>query len=805
MKPGWFGVTTLIFIVAVISGQPTNAEWSHDPTENNPVCTAPGYQEGQQIVSDGAGGAIIVWHDYRSGNWDIYAQRVNASGNMLWTIDGEPICTATGTQSTPRLVSDEASGAIVVWSDRRSGDIHVYAQRVDESGNLLWAADGMAVCTAAVSKAGPQLVNDGSGGAIITWSDLRTGDWNIYAQRVDGSGNMLWAGNGEPVCAASEAQSNPNIVSDEVGGVIIVWDDNRDGEYDIFAQRVDATGNMLWTGNGEAVCTAKSNQHSPKLVSDEAGGAIIVWIHSYNWVMSGRIYCQRVNGSGNMLWTVDGELITTESAETVHLVDDGENGAIIVWSRDNHSQLMSLYSHIVAQRVNAKGTTQWPEPGVIISDVGDARENSHHLVGDGAGGAVITWYDYLNPEYEGNIYAQRIDSSGNHLWTQWREPVCTAEDHQRYPQLINDGSGGAIIAWRDDRSGGGEQNIYAQRIDCHGYLDASPLITEVIDKPEDQGGIVVLNWQSSFLDVSPNIFVTHYTIWMRPTGSEWLHVEDVSASYQDEYFMDAPTIGVYTGSGEIPWTDYMVTAHTADELVYWQSVVATGYSIDNLAPGSPLNLTGFPSDTNVHLNWVASGIHDEDLALYKIYRSTEIGFTPETSLLIDVTSETIYTDLSPANGTWYYLVTAEDIHNNEGLPSNEVAVTIGLPSTVAAMMTCQPSSGTLPFNTHFSLSMMNTYTEQVRRLQYRIDVTLANSQHFSNWRRGWKNVMAEEYHTKSWWQMLPALAPLSGYNCFHLIVADVTPAPYNLPPYPPAGSIATDSCTIEGVNPSSLL
>ena len=51
--------------------------WSNDPTVNTPISTASGDQDQPSIVSDGAGGAIITWHDRRSGtNWDIYAQRV---------------------------------------------------------------------------------------------------------------------------------------------------------------------------------------------------------------------------------------------------------------------------------------------------------------------------------------------------------------------------------------------------------------------------------------------------------------------------------------------------------------------------------------------------------------------------------------------------------------------------------------------------------------------------------------------------------------------------------------------------------
>jgi hypothetical protein len=159
----------------------TFAEWPSDPTVNVPICTAAGDQSDPQLVSDGAGGAIITWMDYRSGNWDIYAQWVNSSSTMLWTTDGVPICTAAGDQNTPQLVSDGAGGAIITWEDMRSGNNDIYAQRVDSSGVALWTTDGVPICTEKHNQDFPKIVGDSAGGAIIIWHDGRSLD-EIYAQ-----------------------------------------------------------------------------------------------------------------------------------------------------------------------------------------------------------------------------------------------------------------------------------------------------------------------------------------------------------------------------------------------------------------------------------------------------------------------------------------------------------------------------------------------------------------------------------------------------------------------------------------------
>jgi len=42
------------------------------------------------LTSDGAVGAIVTWLDYRSGDYGIYAQRVNASGAIQWSANGVP-------------------------------------------------------------------------------------------------------------------------------------------------------------------------------------------------------------------------------------------------------------------------------------------------------------------------------------------------------------------------------------------------------------------------------------------------------------------------------------------------------------------------------------------------------------------------------------------------------------------------------------------------------------------------------------------------------------------------------------------
>jgi len=122
-------------------------------------------------------------------------------------------------------------------------------------------------------------------------------------------------------------------------------------------------------------------------------------------------------------------------------------------------------------------------------------------------------------------------------------------------------------------------------------------------------------------------------------------------------------------------------------------------------------------------------------------------------------------------------------------------------ATLSATISADPSSGTLPFSTQFTVQLNNDYDGQTRTMAAHIDAALASGATFPNWRAGFTNVAASDSYHGSWYQNIPALATLVGANVFTLVAEDVTPAPYNQPPYPPAGDTATSFCTVTGIAP----
>ena len=708
-----FGVLCIL-ILAIAAQQAVagdNIFWANNGVL---VCDAAWGPSQIGLAEDGVGGAIVAWRDWRSGTTEIWAQRLDANGDSLWAADGVLVASPDFGSMNPKLCTDQEAGAIIVWEDWRSG-LNIYAQRVDSSGDTLWTLDGEAICQAADNQTDPQIISDDEGGAIIAWEDFRTlSHYDIYAQRVDDSGNIIWAVNGQAICTFADQQENPQLCPDGAGGAIIVWRDHRSGtDYDIYAQRVDLNGNTKWTANGVVVCDAVNDQEFPNIVSDGCGGAIIGW-YDYRSGSSYDIYAQRVDSSGNALWKNGGEAVCTTSGDQFgpYVAANGAGGAILTWIDYRNGATRDIY----AQLVDANGNNLWTTDGEPICTAPDEQAYLQ-IAGDGCGGAILAWGDYRSGS-KWNIYAQRVDAYSHAIPPADGLPICNAFGGQTDLRLVSDDAGGVIIMWEDYRSGS-DSDIYAQRV----HFNPAPEISSISDVPQDQGRQVSIIWDRSYLDDPWYQTITEYSVWRkyppgakgRPEGQEWdghlpvdrsqpiyrfieasgplgekatkawEYIGSVSANYFQTYAYVAPTLEDSSASG-IPYFSFIVTAHTGDPFVHWDSAPDSGYSVDDIDPAKTqvgiLASGGAKGSVNtIWLSWdqVTTGVDgspEQGPIDYNVYCDESFDFTPGPGNLLTTVSELSYphTDSRIGNpaANLFYLVTAVDGSGNESAVSNVV-------------------------------------------------------------------------------------------------------------------------------------
>ncbi len=442
------------------------------------------------IVSDGANGSIVAW--YGGNGSDIFAQRLRADGSTApgWPV-GSPltVCAAAGLQEQPVGVSDLAGGILLFWQDARNGSNYdIFCQHIGAAGDVFgngaanWVSGGIPIATAAGNQYVPAAAPDDSGGAIVVWQDgrLGAGNYDIYAQRVDADGNKLWAPAGAPVCVATNNQINPTIVADGAGGAFIAWQDYRKGsEYDIYVQHLNASGAIVtggrWITDGLGICTATNSQFYPALAAD-AGGVYVVW-QDFRTGTDNHIFAQRVSGAGDVPtnWPANGTPVCQAQYSQYYpvVVGDGAGGAFIAWQ----DYRTGTTNHIFAQHVTAAnvGLAADGVPVCLASN----GQFSPQIASDGQNGAFVTWYDSRGGSTN-DIYVQHVDTQGrlNLSWDANGLPACLAANTQQFPVVAPGGLGSATVTWQDLRSGG---------LTTAAIFAGSAILAAIADAEEPQG------------------------------------------------------------------------------------------------------------------------------------------------------------------------------------------------------------------------------------------------------------------------------------------------------------------------------
>lgn len=370
------------------------------------ICNATGHQSNPNI-SYANGKVVIIWNDSRNGNTDIYAQLIDTSGNILWTNNGVPVISKTSTQNDGKVIMSTTGNIYVVYQDSSAGNWDIYAQKLNSSGVQQWGSNGAVVCNAGYDQKNARLELAPTGGIYIVWQDKRNGaNYDIYCQKLDETGVRQWnvAGNGNWVCSIAGTQSNPKI--EPFGtGFITAWQDNRTGGgYDIYAQYIDANGIAQWTSNGKAICTALDNQSALDIKST-GNSAFIVWKDFRN-TSNYDIYMQKIDLSGNTLWTNNGIVVSNAIYDQINPnIDTDNTNAYVVW-QDSSAGEWNIY----ASKIDANGNILW---NTIVCNAIDNQTDAKNIY-DNNGGTILVWKDKRNNAVsKWDIYAQRVFSNGS--------------------------------------------------------------------------------------------------------------------------------------------------------------------------------------------------------------------------------------------------------------------------------------------------------------------------------------------------------------------------------------------------------
>lgn len=450
------------------------AQWSSDPTVNLMIADTTGEQDLPKSVSCPDGSTYISWFDSRGGSYAVYMQRLNPEGVKLWGSQGLLISNNPQNSSLVDydLTCDAQSNAIVVFTDIRSGDLDVFAYKISPAGQFLWGANGVALSSGTGYEANPTVAVTSDGNVVVAWI-YAVNPYKVYMQKLDATGAKQWGATPLIYGSATEGYNFPKIVPSDNGSVIVshkVTTGNFPAQtVKLAAQKFNSSGLAQWGTGGVWVQSlgkvmAFTAQYSE---SDGANGVIVAWHDDRNSINIQSAWVQRVKSDGTLAFPANGaECATTSGIHKWNPVAaklTGSDEVMAFWRFTNSDQNQD---GLAVQKFSASGVRQFTDDGITLRAMtGTANIVGYDLAAI-SNSAYIVYNVGNSAGLSNTVQGLMINSSGTNAWGSTMPLSSLVSDKGRL-QMVKDISDAGLAFWTDKRVGNG---IYGQKINTNGTL-----------------------------------------------------------------------------------------------------------------------------------------------------------------------------------------------------------------------------------------------------------------------------------------------------------------------------------------------
>ncbi len=458
------------------------AQWSTDANVNNLVGGIAGDDVIPQVATTTDGHTYISWFSLEGGNYNVRMQLFDVNGNALWQpggllVSSHPSMTWLTDYS---LTVDKEHCAIIGFQDIRDGNNNIYAYRISQQGQFVWGPDGLALSDNTAFEPYPVMAVPDDNQTVFAWqSEDSTGQGIIRLQKVAADSTRLWGqwGIEYKSSLAGENFIYPALVPSDNQSVILVFH-KQTGSWmnpkQIWAQKFDAAGNPVWASdvpvfNGSGVPIIPRFLVEP----DGAGGVVVCWHDTRAGMGIFNVFVQRINSSGNVLFTTDGVAVgpTTNSIQmNPGMAFNPVNQTITTFFNvENTGQ--SQWG-LAGQMFDAGGQALWSAAMNVVIPMGSV-EISNIEVRRAYNQALVTYqyYDFVNSS-DARIQGMLTDGFGNTVWMPAITTICNVQSGKVHGVTGYYHDQQWILAWEDGRNG--NPDVYAQNVLISGQLGPAP-------------------------------------------------------------------------------------------------------------------------------------------------------------------------------------------------------------------------------------------------------------------------------------------------------------------------------------------
>ncbi len=230
------------------------------------------------VAATSDGGFVVAWEDYRGGNPALFYRCFNASRaakGQEAKVEEIPNID----QYFPAIAADNLGFFNIVWLQDDDGDFNIYCRKFNNSGQA--QAISFEVNTDYGNlQWSPAVASSMTGETLILWEDKRNGNSDIYCQRMRADGTRQ-AGNFRINEAEGGTQWRP-FVAAQSGQFVVCWEDYRQQPNAIYAQWFDAA--MLTAGSNVQIDDANGAglKEYPAVAINNSGQSFFTWQDSRN-------------------------------------------------------------------------------------------------------------------------------------------------------------------------------------------------------------------------------------------------------------------------------------------------------------------------------------------------------------------------------------------------------------------------------------------------------------------------------------------------------------------------------------------
>ena len=383
-------------------------------------------------------------------------------------------------------------------------DSELYLQKYDLDGNPQWINPIVVVGPVQFPMGNwqQQSVADAENGSFSGWTEMSGNVQNAGVQHITEFGALSWTGGVDLSTNSSNFRIAPQLtVAEDTQELMAVWGEATGTQFQhgVYAQRLDNSGNRLWGSNGTAVVPLNSDYVYLDLSIAGFGEELITtYIQQLDYT-NNDIYAARLDANGDYVWTGETVAVTNSgNPKSDMMIAKGPGCLFIAWTEDG-----SIYTHCLLE----DGTLGAPinallvpsEYATIQAAIDSANDGDMILVADGtytgAGNKELTWNGT-----EKHITVKSANGPENCI-------IDLEDSGRAFTFISGTGNNSIWITAADVIDGftirNGNTNDYAGAIYCYyGYEnDVSPTIRNCVfeNNTSNYGGAICIDGGSSLI------------------------------------------------------------------------------------------------------------------------------------------------------------------------------------------------------------------------------------------------------------------------------------------------------------------